>query len=123
MSRPNLAQLQQALTIATQIESLKVELASIVAGSSIDAAQSVSTPVPVTKPGRRTMSAAARAKIAAAQKVRWAKVKGETSQPAVAAKAKSPAKGKARRIFSPEARAKMAAAAKARWAKVKKAKG
>jgi hypothetical protein len=64
------------------------------------------------------MSAAGRAAIVAAQKARWAKIKGETT-PALA-KAK-PTKAKKRNI-SPEGRAKMAAAAKKRWAAVK-AKG
>jgi len=58
------------------------------------------------------MSASARARIGAAQKARWAKVKGKT--------AVKPA-GSSRRRMSPAARAKIAAAAKARWAKAKAA--
>ena len=58
------------------------------------------------------MSASARARIGAAQKARWAKVKGKkAAKPAVAG----------RRKMSPAARAKIAAAAKARWAKAKAA--
>jgi hypothetical protein len=67
---------------------------------------------PLIKVGRRKMSASARAKIAAAQRLRWAKSKGQS----VDAK---PAKGK--RTMSAGARAKIAAAAKARWAKAKAA--
>jgi hypothetical protein len=53
------------------------------------------------------MSASARARIAAAQKARWAKVKASGGAP--------------RRKMSAAARAKIAAAAKARWAKAKAA--
>jgi len=59
----------------------------------------------------RTISAAARARIAAAQRARWAKVKGRkvvliTSQ---------------KRRMSPAARRRIVAAQKARWAKWRKA--
>jgi hypothetical protein len=57
---------------------------------------------------KRTMSAAARARISAAQKARWAKAKGQV---AVAKPNK--------RAMSPEARARIAAGARARWARLK----
>ncbi|MGO9477806.1 MAG: hypothetical protein ACLQAH_13440 [Limisphaerales bacterium] len=59
------------------------------------------------------MSAAGRAKIAAAARARWARVKG----------AKKPAKAasKPRRKMSAAGRAKIAAAARARWKKAKAA--
>jgi hypothetical protein len=57
------------------------------------------------------MSAAGRAKIAAAQRARWAKQRG--SQPA------NPAK--ARRMMSAAAKKRLAQLAKARWAKAKAA--
>jgi len=58
------------------------------------------------------MSASTRAKIAAAQKARWAKVNGgKRGRPAKTGK----------RSMSVAARAKIAAAAKARWAKAKAA--
>ena len=61
--------------------------------------------------GRRTMSPAARAKIAAAQRARWAR------QRAGATKTKdTPTKTRARRRMSPAARKKISAAMKARWA-------
>jgi hypothetical protein len=62
---------------------------------------------------RRTMSAEARARIAAAQKARWARARGQSG-----------AMGKPRKKFtmSPEAKAKIAAAQKARWAKVRSAR-
>jgi hypothetical protein len=57
---------------------------------------------------RRKMSAQGRARIAAAQRARWAKVKGLKTAP-------KPGK----RIMSASARRKIAAAQRARWAKVK----
>lgn len=90
------------------------------AKASASSAQAV--PAKSTKPKKKgKMSAEGRAKIAAAQKKRWAKVK--KSKPAATAKS-APAKSgsaKKKRTMSPEARAKIAAAAKKRWAKVKRA--
>ena len=57
--------------------------------------------------GHRTMSAAARARIAAAQRARWAKVKGRRKVVAIAPRRKISAAGLAR----------IRAANKARWAK------
>src|ERR1700758_3336306 len=62
--------------------------------------------------GTRKLSAAARARIAAAQRARWAKFRGT-------AKA-GPVRGK--RTLSAAARRKIAAAQRARWARVKAAK-
>ena len=62
--------------------------------------------------GTRKLSAAARARIGAAQKARWAKFQGT-------AKA-VPVRGK--RTLSPTARRRIAAAQRTRWAKVKAAK-
>ena len=59
--------------------------------------------------GRRTMSAAARARIAAAQRARWAKVKGQRKVVAIAPK----------RRISAACLARIRAASKARWAKWK----
>jgi hypothetical protein len=66
------------------------------------------------KTGTRTISAAGRAKIAAAQKARWAKVKADGGTKNVVAMPK--------RTMSPAARKKIAAAQRLRWAKVKAAK-
>lgn len=62
--------------------------------------------------GRRTMSAAARRKIAAAQRARWARVKGEKVVPIKAGKSRISAAGRAR----------IAAATRARWAKIRAGK-
>ena len=63
---------------------------------------------------KRTLSASARKKIAAAQRARWAKVR---EQQKVVPIAQAPKK----RTMSASARRKIAAAQRARWAKVKKA--
>src|SRR5947209_18156881 len=67
--------------------------------------------------GRRRMSASARAKIAAAQRARWAKQKGTTPARGSATKqtASAPAQ-RARRGMSPAARKRMSEMMKQRWA-------
>jgi hypothetical protein len=62
---------------------------------------------------RREMSAKGRASIAAAQRARWAKVRGQKKVVPIA---------KAKRTMSASARRKIAAAQRARWAKVKRGK-
>ena len=76
----------------------------------LDSLLSATAPAKASKKGG--MSAAGRAKVAAAQKARWAKLKA--AKPA----AKAPAK---KRKMSAAAKAKLSAMAKARWAKVKAA--
>jgi len=94
-------QLRQAATIKDQIDGLQTELDRLLGSSNGKAAST----------GKRTMSASARARIGAAQKARWAKVKGKATKPA----------SKGKRKMSASARAKIAAAARARWAKAKAA--
>jgi len=106
---PTLTQLKEAVTVAEQIEKLQAALASLIGGSSSVASVPKSAPTPAAKPGKRTMSPEARARIAAAQRARWAKSKG-TSTPVVKT---------GKRTMSPEARARIAAAQRARWAKSK----
>ena len=96
-------QLRRAADIKEKIDALNKEMASI-----LGAPDSISGKAP----RKRKMSRAGRAKIAAAQKARWAKIK--RAKPT----AKAPAK---RRKMSAAAKAKISAAAKARWAKAKAA--
>ena len=103
------AQLHQVISIKEKIEALEAELAAITGGEA--AAPAVTSARRGRPPGRRGMSAAGRARIAAAQKARWAKVRGAV--PAVI--------GKRRRHMSAAARARITAAQKRRWAKVKMA--
>ena len=98
-------QLRRAVTVKEQIEALETELSQLL-GEAAPAAAAA----PVTVRRRRKMSAAARAKIGAAQKARWAKTKpSKTPKPVKTA----------RRKMSAAARAKMAEVAKARWKKAK----
>ncbi len=98
-------QLRQVINLREKIEALENKLSKL--------AGSTAKPVAAETPKkRRKMSAAARAKIAAAQKARWAKVNAN--------KAAKPAKKKF--TMSAAAKAKISAAAKARWAKYRAAK-
>ena len=97
-------QLRRAANIKDKIQSLENELGRIL-GASTKAFTSVAP----KKKGK--MSATGRAKIAAAARARWAKVKGRKS-------VAKPVK-KVRRKMSAAARAKIAAAARARWKKAK----
>jgi len=96
-------QLRQAIAIKEQIEALETELAAIFGAGP-------ATVTPEAAPtGKRTMSAAGRARVAAAQRARWARQKGAAPQAVEAPKHK--------RQISPEGRQRMVAGAKARWAK------
>ena len=110
---PTLSQLKEAVTIAEQIEALQAKLASLVGGSAPVASAPKAASSPFVKAGKRTMSAEARARIAAAQRARWAKSKGASTAPTKAPAAKSVKK---KGGLSPEGRAKIVAALKARWA-------
>jgi len=95
----------------SQIEKLKEAISVIeeLAGRSTGAGANGTRP-------KRTMSAAARRRIAQAQRARWAKLRKQ-SQPILAAK--STGSSPAKRRLSPEGRRRIAAAARARWARVK----
>jgi hypothetical protein len=138
LSSLSVAQLRNAVAIKEQIEHLEAQLASIVGETTTPQA---------TGKKRRRMSAVGRAKIAAAARARWAKIKrtDAISEPVKVKRKLSAAHkrklikalAKARKIrlaglkaqktkpvkkdkrSSPATRAKLAAAARARWAKVK----
>lgn len=95
-------QLREAAKIKEQILALESDLLKL-SGSV------VSLTLTLAKTSGKKMSAAAKAKISAAAKARWAKIKG-TKPPLAPVK---------KRSMSPAAKAKISAAAKARWAKVK----
>jgi len=96
-------QLRRAAAVKDHIQTLVAELNRILGSTSEGAS-------PVRK--RRRMSAAARAKIATAQRARWAKQRGTKVPKATA---------KPRRKVSAAARKHMAEVAKARWAKARAA--
>jgi len=103
------SQLRHAAQIKEQIEKLQGELNHLSGGSS--------APAKMAKPAKKKISAAGIAKIRAAQKARWAKIK---EPKVVAASAPKPVAKK--RTMSAAAKAKISEAAKARWAKIKAAK-
>jgi hypothetical protein len=138
-----ISQLHRIIAIKEKIEALQGEIRTI-AGDGGD----IPSPFPENQPKRRRRSAAVRAKMAAAQRSRWARIKGETdSEPAKQGKRRLSAAGgaaisaavkprwarlqgttvaakpqmKGDRRSSPAVRAKLAAAARARWAKAKAA--
>src|ERR1039457_5268562 len=97
--------LKQAITIREKIESLEYKFNELLGSTA-------GNPALAAKRGRRKVSAAGRARMAAAQKARWAKRKGN----GIATSGKNP-----RRQMSAAGRARIASAARARWAKAKAA--
>ena len=108
LSNLSIQQLKQAIAIKEKIDTLQKQLDRILGGQAVVPA--TSTPVK-----KRTMSAAVRAKISAAQMARYAKKKGAT-------KSAKPA-GKAKPNLTAAARAKMAAAARRRWVEYRAKRG
>ena len=135
-------QLRRAADIQEKIQSLQKELGQLLGGEVSIPAQPSEAPKKKWK-----FSAAARAKMRAAQKARWAAIKGTApTTPAPKKKSKMSAQGlaniragvekrmaaqgkapsakpakNAKKKFSAAGRAALSAAAKARWAKAKKA--
>ncbi len=120
------AQLRQAADIQEQIQSLQSELNQLLGGGADGG------------PGKRRLSAASRAAIAAGVKARWARIKGAGRKRKMSAKGlaniragvrmrmagRAPAEGTVparKRNYPPASRARMAALMKARWAKARKA--
>jgi hypothetical protein len=100
--------LRKAADLQEKIQSLQEELGQILGGA-------VSTPAEPTETPKKKwkFSAAARAKMRASQKARWAKIKGTT--------ASATPEQKPKRKMSAAGRAAISAAAKARWAQAKRA--
>ena len=108
----SIQQLRQAADLKERIAALEKELNQLF-GSTAGPA-----PAKVLKK-KGGMSAAGKARIVAAQKARWAKVKAAKPE----AKATMPEKALRKKFnMSAVAKAKISAAAKARWAKIKAAK-
>lgn len=103
--------LRRAAEIKERIDALNAELAGILND------ESAAVPTTVGKRGGgRTMSAAGRARIAAAARARWAKIRAEKGGGTDQSASKPAGK---RRTMSPAARKKISEAAKARWAKIR----
>jgi hypothetical protein len=101
------SQLRRAAQVKQQIAELQGELIKL-------SGTVLAKTVTFVKTTRKKISAAGIAKIRAAQKARWAKVKS-------AKQTVAPGK-KIKRTMSAAAKAKISAAAKARWAKIKASK-
>jgi hypothetical protein len=100
-----------------RIDSQIAELRGMLNGNRTETADAASDTTSEAAPRkRRKFSAAAIARMRAAQKARWAKIKGE-SEPAQPTAI--PAVSKRKRRMSKEGRARIVAATKARWAKVR----
>ena len=116
------AQLRLAADLKDQIANLETKLAAVFGGKETPAPVAVAKPVVAKKRG---MSAAGKARVAAAQKARWAKIKAAkavvAAKPVVKTVAVAKPAAKKGKI-SPEGLARIIAAQKARWAKVKTAK-
>lgn len=107
--------LQRAMEIEIKIAALQMELAAVLGG--IGARESTGE-VKDQRTGKR--SAATRAKMAAAQKARWARKNGSKPEPIATDK---PTKAKRKKHkMSAEGRARIAEAQKKRWAVLKKGK-
>ena len=124
LSDLSVTELRKVLQIKEQIATLENQLASVLGTSGAAALVAEVKRGPGRPPGsgrggRRQLSAEARARIAEAQRARWAKARG--GKPAPAAAAKPAGKRGGRRQLSPEARERIAAAQRARWAKSRKA--
>jgi hypothetical protein len=104
-------QLRQAANLKEQIETLNKELGAILGSTGVSAPSKAASP-------KHKMSAGHIAKIRAAQKARWAKVRA--GKPAVVKSAVKPAKKKG--TISAAGIARIKAAQKARWAVINAAK-
>lgn len=102
----------------TKLEARLNEISKVLGQDvSAPAASPAPTAPTTTTAGKRTFSAATRAKMKASQQARWAKKKGKAGGKALADAA--PAPKKAKRTMSEATKAKMRAAHQARWAKKK----
>lgn len=110
-----IATIERVLTIRKEIETIQASLNNIFGGAVTTA--DVAIPTEKVDGRKAKKSPATLAKMAAAQRARWAKK--NAASPAVVAPIVKAAKKK--RTMSPEGRARIAAAQKARWAKSRKA--
>jgi hypothetical protein len=106
LAKLSIQQLKRALEVKQGIADLEKELSQL-----LGAEQPAAAPAPAPAPRKRKMSAAAKARISAAQKALWA----ERKKAAAPGKATPPPKKKGK--MSAAGRARIIAATKARWAR------
>jgi hypothetical protein len=109
-------QLRQAADLKEKIDGLQTELNAILGGEAPTRADAAIAQAP--KNGRRKVSAKSRARMAAAQKARWAAKRGET---AINTARSTVSQGKPKRYIFPALRKARSEAMKARWAKARRA--
>ncbi|MDB6123202.1 MAG: hypothetical protein JWQ71_2195 [Pedosphaera sp.] len=109
----SLEQLKRAVQIREQIESMTHELNQILGSSPLIYTNTRSTNGNGHGNAKRNLSPSARARIAAAQRLRWAKYNAAKGPQAISTQ---------KNRLSAAGRAKVAAAVKARWAKFRAAK-
>ena len=121
ISQLSAAQLRRAAEVQSQIETLQAELAKVLGGAASSSTVRVAAVAPVKAAGtKRKLSAAGRARIIAASKAYWARVRAG-AKPGAAKAVADKASAKKKPVISAAGRAKLAAIAKARWAKVRAA--
>lgn len=108
------------MSVETILQEIDLEIASLTqARNVLSGLNGPSAHDKVVSKGKGRFTAAARARMAAAQKARWAKYRSAKGQTASKAQVKL---GKPVRVMSVSARRKIAAAQKARWAKLRAGK-
>jgi hypothetical protein len=113
----SIATLERALEIRKRIDQLNEKLKEFAGPKSISlGAIQIGAGKPASKKGRGKMSSEGRARIAAAQRARWAKQKGTEAS----ALKETPKAKKKRGGLSAEGRARIAEAQRRRWAKANK---
>jgi hypothetical protein len=98
------SQIREILSVKEQIENLQTQLRNLADGGELF------YPAPSILPKKRRMSAAGRARISAAARARWAKVRDASGKPS-----------KKKRKVSAAVKSKLAAIARERWRKAKAA--
>lgn len=109
-------QLRQAANLKEKIDGLQTELYAILGGE-VPTPGDAETP-PAPKNLRRKVSAKGRARMAAAQRARWAAKRGEVPSKMALSKM---TREKRKRYTSPALRKARSEAMKARWAKARRA--
>src|SRR5260370_31927694 len=109
-------QLRQAADLKEKIDGLQTELYAILGGE-VPTPADAETP-PAQKNGRRKGGAEGRARMAAAQRARWAAKRIECTSKTAPAKLRD---AKHKRYTSPALRKARSEAMKARWAKARRA--
>ena len=114
----SLKQLEEAVAVRRQIDQLRSRLASLLGGASAPAVALAIGMRASRAPRKRRggLSAAGRARIAAAARARWARVKAGASQAPKAKKASGKKSARKKGGITPAGRRKLSQMMKARWA-------